>query len=47
MLIPYMLFNCVGESWLHIYFATGVELVLLFLIIRYAYKWAQLKNKKT
>ncbi|MFQ3576003.1 MAG: DUF6326 family protein [Cytophagales bacterium] len=39
ILIPYMLFNLVGESWLHMYFAATVEVVLLFLIIRYAYKW--------
>lgn len=39
ILIPYMLFNLTGEAWLHMYFAAAVEVVLLFLIIRYAYKW--------
>lgn len=37
--IPYMLFNLAGEAWLHMYFAAAVEVVLLCLIIRYAYKW--------
>lgn len=39
ILIPYMLFNLTGEAWLHMYFAAAVEVVLLCLIIRYAYKW--------
>ena len=37
--IPYMLFNLVGEAWLHMYLAAAVEVVLLCLIIRYAWKW--------
>lgn len=44
--IPYMLFNLAGEAWLHMYFAAAVEVVLLCLIIRYAYKWSQLKPEK-
>ena len=39
LLIPYMLFNLAGDAWLHMYFAAAVEVVLLYLIIRYAYKW--------
>jgi len=39
ILIPYMLFNLTGEAWLHMYFAAAVEVVLLCLIIHYAYKW--------
>jgi len=39
ILIPYMLFNLTGEAWLHMYFAAAVEVFLLCLIIRYAYKW--------
>jgi len=39
ILMPYMLFNLAGEAWLHMYFAAAVEVVLLCLIIRYAYKW--------
>lgn len=46
--IPYMLFNLAGEAWAHMYFAAAVEVVLLCLIIRYAWKWspaAQAANK--
>ena len=39
ILIPYMLFNLVGEAWLHMYFAAAIEVVLLCLIIYYAWKW--------
>lgn len=37
--IPYMLFNLAGEAWVHMYFAAAVEVVILCLIIRYAWKW--------
>jgi Family of unknown function (DUF6326) len=37
--IPYTLFNLAGEAWVHMYFAAAVEVVLLLLIIRYAWKW--------
>lgn len=37
--IPYSLFNLVGEAWLHMYFGTIVEVILLCLIISYAWKW--------
>jgi len=37
--IPYMLFNLAGEAWLHMYFAAAIEVILLCLIIRYAWKW--------
>jgi hypothetical protein len=37
--IPYMLFNLVGEAWVHMYFAAAVEVALLLLIIGYAWKW--------
>jgi hypothetical protein len=37
--IPYMLFNLAGEAWVHMYFAAVVEVVLLLLIISYAWKW--------
>lgn len=39
ILLPYMLFNLAGEAWLHMYFAAVLEVVLLCLIIRYAWKW--------
>ncbi len=37
--IPYTLFNLAGEAWMHMVFAAGVEVFLLCLIIRYAWKW--------
>ena len=37
--IPYTLFNLVGEAWMHMVFGAVVEVVLLCLIIRYAWKW--------
>ena len=40
--IPYMLFNLAGEAWVHMYFAAALEVVLLLLIIRYAWKWRRI-----
>lgn len=37
--IPYTLFNLAGESWMHMVFGAVVEVVLLCLIIRFAWKW--------
>jgi len=37
--IPYTLFNLAGESWMHMVYGAVVEVVLLCLIIRYAWKW--------
>ena len=37
--IPYMVFNLAGEAWVHMYFAAAIEVVLLGLIIRDAWKW--------
>lgn len=37
--IPYTLFNLVGEAWIHMVFGAVVEVVLLCLIIGYAWKW--------
>lgn len=37
--IPYMLFNLTGEAWMHMYFAAVIEMILLGLIIHYAWKW--------
>jgi hypothetical protein len=44
--IPYMLFNLVGEAWTHMYFAAAVEVVLLCLVIRYAWKWPRSKTEQ-
>lgn len=37
--IPFVLFNLAGEAWMHMVFGAVVEVVLLGLIIRYAWKW--------
>ncbi len=37
--IPYTLFNLAGEAWVHMVFGAVVEVVLLLLIISYAWKW--------
>lgn len=37
--IPYMLFNLAGEAWMHMVLGALVEVVLLLLIISYAWKW--------
>lgn len=42
-LIPYMLFNLAGEAWIHMVFAAAVEVALLCLIIRYAWKWPRVE----
>ncbi|MCZ8237328.1 MAG: DUF6326 family protein [Leptospiraceae bacterium] len=42
--IPYTLFNLVGEAWVHMIYAAAVEVVLLLLIIRFAWKWPNRKS---
>jgi len=37
--IPYTLFNLAGEAWTHMMLGAAAEVVLLCLIIRYAWKW--------
>ena len=37
--IPFILFNLVGEAWVHMVFGAAVQVVLLLQIIRYAWKW--------
>jgi hypothetical protein len=46
LFIPYMLFNLVGEAWIHMYFAAAIEVVLLCLVIRYAWKWPRTDASK-
>lgn len=41
--IPYTLFNLVGEAWIHMVFGAVVEIVLLLLVIWYAWKWPKQK----
>src|SRR3954468_15426593 len=41
--IPALLFNLAGAAWLHMIFGAVVQVVLLLLIIRYAWKWPQVE----
>ena len=41
--IPFILFNLAGEAWLHMVFGAVVQVVLLVLVIWYAWKWPQQK----
>ena len=41
--IPYTLFNLAGEVWMHMVFGALAEVVLLCLIILYAWKWPRVK----
>ncbi len=41
--IPYSLFNLAGEAWPHMLFGAAVEIVLLLLIIRYAWTWPRIE----
>ena len=41
--IPYTLFNLAGEAWMHMVFGAVVEVILLCLIIRYAWKWPRIE----
>ena len=45
--IPYTLFNLAGEAWMHMVFGAVVEVVLLLLIILYAWKWPRIETRKT
>lgn len=37
--IPLILFNLVGEAWIHMVAGAVIQVILLCLIIRYAWKW--------
>lgn len=45
--IPYTLFNLVGEAWIHMVWGATVEVILLLLIIRYAWKWPKHDSNST
>lgn len=45
--IPYTLFNLAGEAWIHMFFGAAVEVVLLLLIIRYAWTWPRQDSTNT
>lgn len=42
--IPYSIFNLAGEAWIHMIFGAIVEVVLLGLVIWYAWKWPRLET---
>jgi Family of unknown function (DUF6326) len=42
--IPCMLFNLAGEAWLHMVWGAIVEVAILCLIIRYAWKWPRIQT---
>lgn len=42
--IPFMLFNLAGEAWMHMVLGAVIEVVLLCLIIRYAWKWPRIET---
>lgn len=41
--IPYSLVNLAGEAWIHMVFGAVVEVTLLCLIIRHAWKWPRIE----
>lgn len=41
--IPYVLFNLAGLAWTHMVLGAAVEVVLLCLIIRYAWMWPRIE----
>jgi len=42
--IPLLLFNLAGEAWVHMVIGAVLEVVLLCLIIRYAWKWPRIET---
>lgn len=42
--IPFILFNLAGEAWIHMVFGAVVEVILLCLIIRYAWTWPRIES---
>ena len=42
--IPFTLFNLAGEAWMHMVFGAAVEVILLCLIIRYAWNWPRIET---
>jgi len=41
--IPLILFNLTGEAWIHMVIGAVVQVILLCLIIRYAWKWPRIE----
>lgn len=40
--IPFILFNLAGEAWIHMVVGAVIQVVLLCLIIHYAWKWPRI-----
>ncbi len=45
--ILYTLFNLAGDFWMYMVYGAVVEVVLLLLIIHYAWKWPRIETRKT
>jgi hypothetical protein len=45
--IPYTLFNLAGEFWMHMLYGAVVEVVLLLLVIWYAWKWPKQAKRES
>lgn len=43
--IPYTLFNLAGEAWMHMVFTAVVEVILLCLVVYYAWKWPRIEQQ--
>lgn len=43
--IPYTLFNLAGEFWMHMVYGAVVEVILLLLVIWYAWKWPRIETR--
>lgn len=41
--IPYSLFNLIGETWVYMILGAIIEVIILFVIISYAWKWPQIE----
>jgi len=42
--IPLILYNLAGEAWIHMVVGAVIQVVLLCLIIRYAWKWPRVET---
>ena len=45
--IPFTLFNLAGLAWIHMVFGAVIEVILLCLIIHYAWKWSKEESSST
>lgn len=42
--IPLILFNLAGEAWMHMVLGAVIQIILLCLIISYAWKWPRIQT---